>query len=168
MIIRDAILADLPAIVAIYNAAIPGRMATADTVPVSVESRRAWFETYTPDKRPLWVAEQDRVIAGWLGFSSFYGGRPAYDATAEVSVYVAPEHQRQGVGRTLLADAVRRAPEFGLTTLLYCAFAHNTPSLRLCHAFGFQQWGCLPGIAYLDGVAHDLLFLGRRVDSHAN
>jgi len=30
MIIRDAAEADLPALVAIYNAAIPGRMATAD------------------------------------------------------------------------------------------------------------------------------------------
>jgi len=32
--IRDARAHDLPAIVAIYNAAIPGRMATADTDPV--------------------------------------------------------------------------------------------------------------------------------------
>ena len=38
MIIRDAREADLPAIVAIYNATIPERMATADTEPVSVES----------------------------------------------------------------------------------------------------------------------------------
>jgi phosphinothricin acetyltransferase len=54
--IRDASEADLPAIVAIYNAAIPGRMATADTEPVSVESRRAWFAEHAPDSRPLWVA----------------------------------------------------------------------------------------------------------------
>ena len=37
--IRDAIDSDLETIVAIYNAAIPGRMATADTEPVAVESR---------------------------------------------------------------------------------------------------------------------------------
>ncbi|MBM2806873.1 MAG: N-acetyltransferase [Deltaproteobacteria bacterium] len=40
MTIREAIDADLPAIVTIYNSAIPGRMATADTQPVTVESRR--------------------------------------------------------------------------------------------------------------------------------
>ncbi len=36
MSIRDATEADLPTIVAIYNAAIPSRMATADLEPVSV------------------------------------------------------------------------------------------------------------------------------------
>src|SRR5437773_2631091 len=37
MTVRDATEADLPAIVAIYNAAIPGRTATADLEPVTVE-----------------------------------------------------------------------------------------------------------------------------------
>jgi len=41
--IRDARADDLARIVAIYNEAIPGRRATADTEPVSVDSRRAWF-----------------------------------------------------------------------------------------------------------------------------
>ena len=41
MTLRDATEADLPAIVEIYNATIPGRMVTADLEPVTVESRRA-------------------------------------------------------------------------------------------------------------------------------
>ena len=41
MKIRDAIEADLPAIVEIYNATVPTRMATAELEPVSVESRRS-------------------------------------------------------------------------------------------------------------------------------
>ncbi len=43
MNLRPATEADLPAIVAIYNATIPGRMVTADTEPVSVDSRQPWF-----------------------------------------------------------------------------------------------------------------------------
>jgi L-amino acid N-acyltransferase YncA len=39
MVIRDAVERDLPEIVDIYNDAIPGRLATADTVPVTVETR---------------------------------------------------------------------------------------------------------------------------------
>jgi len=38
MTIRDAREADLARIVAIYNEAVPGRRATADTEPVSVQS----------------------------------------------------------------------------------------------------------------------------------
>jgi len=36
MPIRHATASDLPEIVSIYNASIPGRMATADLAPVSV------------------------------------------------------------------------------------------------------------------------------------
>ena len=106
--IRDAVESDLGAIVRIYNAAIPGRMATADLEPVSVESRRDWFAEHDAASRPLWVAVGDCATWGWLSFQSFYG-RAAYHATAEVSVYVAPEHQGQGVGRGLLAEAIDRA-----------------------------------------------------------
>ena len=67
MIVRDATEADLPAIVAIYNAAIPGRAATADTQPVTVEERREWFAKHEPARRPLWVAEIDGEVAAWIG-----------------------------------------------------------------------------------------------------
>ena len=43
MKLRDARPDDFLAIIAIYNAAIPGRLATADLNPVLPESRRAWF-----------------------------------------------------------------------------------------------------------------------------
>lgn len=33
-------------IVEIYNSSIPGRLATADTEPVGVESRREWFDRH--------------------------------------------------------------------------------------------------------------------------
>jgi phosphinothricin acetyltransferase len=70
--IRDAAEADLAAIVDIYNAAIPGRLATADTELVSAESRRAWFREHDPQNRPLWIALADGSVAGWLSFQSFY------------------------------------------------------------------------------------------------
>ncbi len=162
MVIRDAVEADLPAIVEIYNAAIPGRLATGDLVPVSVEGRRAWFREHSPASRPIWVLETEGTIAGWVSFQSFYG-RAAYRATAELSVYVAPAHRRRGVGRALLAEAVRRAPALGITTLLGFIFAHNEPSLRLFEGFGFQCWGRLPRVADLDGIERDLDILGRRV-----
>jgi phosphinothricin acetyltransferase len=161
--IRDAREPDLARIVAIYNEAIPGRRATADTEPVPVASRLPWFREHSPGRRPLWVAERDGAIVGWLSFQSFYG-RPAYAATAEVSVYVSGAAQRGGVGRRLLARAVERAPSLGLATLLAFVFGHNEPSLRLFEAHGFARWGHLPRVASLDGRQADLLILGRRVD----
>jgi L-amino acid N-acyltransferase YncA len=163
MEIRDASVDDLPAIVAIYNAAIPGRMATADLAPISVESRRQWFNEHLPGSRPLWVLEEAREIKGWLSLQAFYG-RAAYHATAEVSVYVAPDAQRRGYARKLVARTIERASEFGIATLLAFIFGHNEPSLAVFRSFGFETWARLPRVAELDGIERDLLILGRRIE----
>jgi phosphinothricin acetyltransferase len=164
LMIRNADASDLPAIVDIYNAAIPGRLATADTEPVSLASRQSWFRDRDFSKHPIWVFEDPREkrILGWLSFKPFYG-RPAYAATAEVSIYVDPGAQRAGVATQLMEHAIVRAPELRLTTYLAFVFAHNGPSLELCRKFGFEQWGHLPRIAVLDGTDRDLLILGRRL-----
>jgi phosphinothricin acetyltransferase len=161
-IIRDADEGDLPAIVAIYNATVPGRMVTADTEPVPVAARRAWFAAHSPHRRPLWVATLEGQVAGWLSFQSFYG-RPAYDATAELSLYVTEPHRRRGLGRLLLGRAIQQAPQLGVRNLLGFIFSHNAPSLRLFEAFAFQLWGQLPNVAVLDGVERSLTILGLRV-----
>ena len=161
--IRIATEADLPTVVAIYNAAVPGRMATGDFEPVTVESRLGWFAAHTPDRHPLWVDERDGEVAGWLSLGAFYS-RPAWDITAEVSVYVAPPYQRQGVAAALLEAAIAAAPALGLRVLIGIIFGHNEPSLALFRRFGFERWGLLPGAAELDEVDRDVVFVGRRVD----
>ncbi len=163
MKIRDALEEDLPAIVEIYNSTVPTRMVTADPEPVSVESRRAWFREHDPESRPIWVAEVDGEIAGWFSFENFRK-KPAYYATAEVSVYVSEKHRRRDIGRRLLEEAIRRAPELGLKTLTGGIFGHNEPSIRLFEGFGFERWAHYPKVAELDGVERDLVVLGLRLE----
>lgn len=165
MQLRDAAIADLPQIVAIYNQTIPSRQVTADTEPVTVESRLAWLSD-RPPHRPLWVLEDSGEILAWCSFQSFYG-RPAYGGTAEISLYVAAAHRRRGLGRSLLQQACQRGPDLGLTTLLGFIFAHNEPSLSLFRQMGFETWGHLPRVAVLDGVERDLAILGRRLEDPA-
>ena len=162
MSIRHATRHDLPAIVEIYNAAIPGRMASADTEPVTVAQREEWFRAFDPASRPLWALEEAGEVRGWLGLRSFYG-RPAYHRTVESAVYVSPRHQRHGIARALLAHALGEAPGLGIETVLGFIFAHNTPSIRLYEAYGFTRWGLLPRVAEIDGIERDLAILGRRL-----
>jgi len=159
---RIARFDDLPAIVAIYNSTVPSRQVTADTEPIAVESRHAWFHDHAPDRRPLWVAERDGEVAGWMSFSNFYG-RPAYSGTAELSIYIAESARGQGLGQYFLAEAIRFAPEVKVHTLLGFIFGHNTPSLKLFEKFGFERWAHMPRVANLDGVERDLDILGKRV-----
>jgi L-amino acid N-acyltransferase YncA len=162
MTIRTAIESDLPAIVAIYNTAIPGRMATADLESVSIKSRLGWFQAHSPNHRPIWVKEVNQAVVGWLSFQSFYG-RPAYDSTAEISIYIHPNYQQTGLGRQLLSQAISESPSLGLKTLLGFIFAHNQPSLKLFKNLGFEQWGYLPKVAELDGIERDLIIAGRKI-----
>lgn len=167
MRIRHAVRDDLPAIVDIYNTSIPGRLATADTEPVTVEQRLPWFREFDPARRPLWVAEElQGGVAGWLSLRSFYG-RPAYRATVEIGLYVAPAAQGRGLGAQLLGHALRAAPKLGIRTILAFVFAHNAPSVRLFERAGFLRWGLLPRVAELDGVERDLAILGLRVREEA-
>lgn len=138
-------------------------MATADTVPVTVSDRAAWFAEFDPARRPLWVfCNATNDIDGWLSLRSFYG-RPAYHATVEIGTYVAPAAQRKGVARSLVAHALHHAPALGVNTLLAFVFGHNTPSIALFERAGFATWGTLPHVAELDGIERDLVIMGRRI-----
>jgi len=160
---RDALKTDLDKIVEIYNSTIPSRMVTADTEPVSVKSREKWFDEHNSSKRPLWVVEnKSNEVIGWVSFQSFYG-RPAYNATVEISIYLAPEQRGKGLGKQILQYSIDNAPKCGIKTLLGFIFAHNEPSLKLFRHFGFKDWATFPNIAELDGVERGLKILGKRI-----
>jgi L-amino acid N-acyltransferase YncA len=159
---RDAVIEDLPQIVGIYNSTVASRMVTADTEPVSVESREEWFWEHTGN-RPLWMIENEQgEILGWVSFQSFYG-RPAYDATVEISIYIDAACRGKGLGRQILDYCIQKAPAFQIKTLLGFIFSHNEPSLKLFRNSGFEDWGTLPNIANLDGVERGLKILGKRI-----
>lgn len=160
---REAVLSDLAWIVEVYNSTVAGKTATADTVPVTVDGRRDWFESHCVRHRPLWIAEEASGKAvGWVSLQSFYG-RPAYDATAEISIYLEAGQRGCGYGKMILEHCLERVPELGIKTLLAFIFAHNVSSLRLFIGQGFEEWGVLPRIAQLGDEEKDLEILGKRL-----
>ena len=160
---RDAVQEDLTKIIEIYNSTIASGMVTADTEPVSVDSRQKWFDEHSPDKRPLWVVENpsDKMI-GWISFQSFYG-RPAYDATVEISIYLDAEQRGKGFGKMVSEYCIDNAGKIGIKTLLGFIFSHNEPSLKLFRHFGFEDWATLPDVAVMNGQERGLKILGKRI-----
>ncbi|AOH54022.1 N-acetyltransferase family protein [Peribacillus muralis] len=160
---REAELSDLPKIVEIYNSTIASRMVTADTDPITVQSRVNWFEEHNSESRPLFVITLEGETAGWMSFQSFYG-RPAYNSTAEISIYIDDYFRGKGIGRVSIQKAIEVSPKLGVKTLLGFIFAHNIPSMKLFSKFGFEEWAHLPQVAELDGIERDLVILGKRID----
>ncbi len=160
---RNALLTDLTKIVEIYNSTIDSGLVTADTKPVSIKSKIQWFKQHNAVKRPLLLVKNpEKQIIGWLSFQSFYG-RPAYNATAEISIYLHESFRGKGLGKKVLKHIIAIAPDFGIKTLLGFIFKHNEPSLKLFHDAGFADWGELPNVAEINNVERSLMITGLRI-----
>ncbi len=154
---------DLNKIVATYNATIPSRLVTADLEPVSVESKQQWFDNHNQTNRPLWLVEVNNVYCGWMSFNSFYG-RPAYNGTVEVSIYLEESARGKGLGKACLQKAFDACADLEIKTLLGFIFDHNEPSLQLFYKMGFAKWAHLPNIANMIDAERGLIILGKRID----
>ena len=154
--VRDASEDDLPAIIEIYNESIPAGRSTADTEPITVAERLEWFRKFDAKKRPIWVALDQERIVGCIYLSWFYGGRPAYDKTAEISTYISSSHQGQGIGTMLKERMIEACPRLGVENLLSMYFDHNEATQRLNDKFGFESVGHLPEIAEVFGEKRGL------------
>ena len=152
---------DLPKIVDIYNQAVPGRMATADLKPVSVESKQDWFEAFNQKQRPIWLIEYNDQIAGWVSLEYFYG-RPAYIHTAEISIYLDDEFKHHGLGSSAIEFVISQLKPLQIDTLVAFVFSHNLPSQGLFKKYGFEQWAHMPDVALMDGVERSLDILGKK------
>lgn len=162
--IRRAQLDDLPRIVAIYNETIESRMVTADTAPVTVEEKLPWFEAHQ-DHRPLMLMVHQGEIIGWYSFSSFYG-RPAYDGTVEVSVYITTNARGKGYGQLAIDQMKKDARDLNISTLLAFIFSHNVPSIQLFKKNHFKEYGELPDVATMDHQLYSLTILGYKVEDN--
>jgi phosphinothricin acetyltransferase len=154
--IRDANEADLPAIVDIYNQSIPSGRATADTRPIAVADRVDWFRSFDPARRPIWVAEEGGRVVGCVYLSRFYHARPAYDKTAEISTYIATDHQRKGVGTLLKTKMIEACPRLGVENIVSMYFDHNKATDKVNQRLGFKVVGHLPEIAEVLGKKRGL------------
>ena len=160
---------DLPAITAIYNQNIASKRATADLLPVTVDSRQAWFDAHHNDpKRPIYVlCDALSKIVAWGSFSDLYA-RPAYHISSEISVYIHQDAQKKGIGAALVGWMLQQAPSLGLHHVVALIFAHNTPSIKLFNKLGFSQWGYMPSVCDMQGFYADVVMLGRSVSDIAD
>ncbi|ANK60747.1 GNAT family N-acetyltransferase [Loigolactobacillus backii] len=152
---------DLPFIVQTYNQTIPGRQATADVEPVTVEERQTWFDSYN-ERRPIWLIESNSQPAGWIALEDFYG-RPAYRHTVELSLYIADGFRGQHLGQKSLEFVEGQCPALKINTIVTFIFGHNKPSLSLFKKNGFVTWGHLPRVAEMDKIERDLDILDKRI-----
>lgn len=124
-----------PAVRAIYQAGIATGNATLETDAPEWEG---WDAGHRPDCR-LVAVDGDRVL-GWVALAP-YSSRAVYAGVAWLSVYVAPDAQRRGIGRLLIEAAVAASEEAGIWTLTVGILTENVASLALHERAGFRRIG---------------------------
>lgn len=138
-----------------------------------INTGNATFEKLVPDweswdkdhmRECRLVAEQNNIIVGWAALSKV-SGRCIYSGVAEVSVYVKPEYQGKGIGRSLLEELIAQSEENGIWTLQAGIFPENKSSIRIHEHCGFKKIGVREKLGKMDGKWRDVLFMERRSQS---
>ena len=162
MLIRDAVEADLPAILEIYNDAVMNSTAIWNEIVVDLDNRQTWLAARRAKGFPVLVAERDGVV---LGYAS-YGDWRAFDGyrhTVEHSVYVRSDARGGGIGRALMEALLAYAKKAGVHAMIAAIEAGNAGSIALHEKLGFFYTGRYPQVGtkfgrWLDLVTMQYLF----------
>ena len=166
--IRPAKSSDVPAITRIYAPAVERGTASFELTPPDEAEMARRMSDLVGKGFPYIVAEIDGVLAGYA-YAGPYRVRPAYRLTVENSVYIVPDIQRRGIGRTLLA-ALIEACEVGGYRQMIAVIGDSTKqaaSIRLHEALGFRHVGILEDVGFKRGRWLDSVLMQRELGAGA-
>jgi phosphinothricin acetyltransferase len=156
--IRPARDADLPALTDIYNAAVVGTDFTGHLAPLTLDSRRGWWQSHQDPRYPVLIAEEAGAILGYASLSQWYD-TPVYAHTAESSLYLAPAAQGRGLGTTLMRALLDEARRLGHHVVLSRIWAGNAPSIAMCRKCGYEAVGVQREVGFRHGRWEDCVVM---------
>ncbi len=161
MIIRDATLADLPAITAIYAHHVLHGTGTFEETPPEEDEMAARMAKVQGAGHAWLVAEQEGRVAGY-GYYAPFRERSAYRFTAEDSIYVRDDVRGMGVGKALVQALLARAEAAGMRQMIaVIGDSENVGSIGLHAALGFRQVGVMKAVGLKFGRWLDVVTMQR-------
>ena len=136
--------------------------------PVTFEEEAPSCESYREriaeicEKYPCLVAEEDGRVVGFA-YAHELRERIAFQWNAELSVYLAPAAQGQGVGSRLYAALIELLRLMGIKAAYGVVTSPNPASERLHRAFGFALMGVQPHAGFTCGAWHDVAWYVREI-----
>jgi L-amino acid N-acyltransferase YncA len=160
-IIRPATAADIPAITTIYAHAVTYGTATFESEPPSEPEMATRFRALADGGFPYLVAASDDEVLGYA-YAGPYRTRIAYRYSLENSIYVAPDHHRHGIGRTLLDELISQAGAHGFRQMIaVIGDSRQVASITLHRAAGFNLVGTLSAVGFKFGRWLDTVLMQR-------
>lgn len=122
---------------AIYDWYIKNNTATFHTEPITLEELQEFIFTGHPLYKSFLILA-DGELAGYC-FLTYHKKRPAYNRTAEITIYLKPNFAGKGIGETALQYLVNVAREVGLKNLVGVITGDNLSSIALFEKAGFEK-----------------------------
>jgi phosphinothricin acetyltransferase len=122
---------------AIYDWYIENATATFHTEPITLDQLQEFIFINHPLYKSYLIYVDD-LLAGYC-FLTYHKKRPAYDRTAEISIYLKPEFSGKGIGKTALKYLESVAEEVGLKNLVGVITGDNLSSMTLFEKAGFAK-----------------------------
>ena len=161
VLVRDATVADMAQVQAIYSFYVTRTAASFEEEPPTVEEMIRRRAATLERGMPYLVAEDHGEVVGYT-YAGPWRPRSAYRYTLEDSIYVAPFVQRRGVGRALLGGLIERCTDMGYRRLIaVIGDSANQSSIALHRAMGFRQEGVLRGVGLKFGRWVDVVMMHR-------
>ena len=162
---RLAAPGDIEAIQAIYAHHVSKGLASFEEEPPSASELRRRYEAIVDQGLPYLVAEFGGIVAGYA-YCSLYRTRSAYRHSLEDSVYVRPDAQGRGIGKTLLGELIRRCEALGYRQMIaIIGDSANAASIGLHESEGFLRAGTLRSVGFKFGRWVDSVIMQRPLGS---
>ena len=152
---------DAADIQAIYAPFVQETSVSFETVPPSVETMAARISSNLA-RHGYFVAQSEAGILGFA-YASPYRPRPAYDRTAEVSVYLAPQAQGRGLAQALYRALFAHLAARGFHTAVAIVTLPNPQSAQLHERCGFAHVGSLQDVGRKFGQWHGTAIYQRMI-----
>lgn len=136
--VRTVARGDVLAVADIYNHYVLQTIVTFEEAPVTPDEMSRRIDEVTAASLPWFVAERAGAIAGYA-YASRWRARSAYRFSSEVTVYLAPEQGRRGIGSVLYAELLSALRGSGLHTAIGGIALPNDASVALHEKFGFKK-----------------------------
>jgi L-amino acid N-acyltransferase YncA len=163
-LIRAATAADADALAAIYGHHVLHGLGTFEEVPPSPAEMDLRRQTIVGHGLPYLVAEEGGRVLGYA-YAAPFRARAAYRYTVEDSIYVAPDAQGRGVGRTLLSAVLEQCEALGLRQVVaVIGDSANAGSIGLHRALGFEPAGLGRDVGFKHGRWVDIVWMQKALN----
>ena len=172
-IIRPVFEEDVQALLDIYAYYVEKTAATFEYEPPTVDEFIGRIKSAQRRYPYLCISYDDEIVG--FAFAHAFRERPAYDYSAEVTIYLHHDHRHEGYGKAIYTALETELKRMGVMDLYACVAVPkgddehlSMDSPRFHEAMGYQICGTFANCGYKFGRWYDMVWMVKHISDHAD